>query len=197
MAAQPAGAETVVTVTVADEAGLEPLARAVVGCLPAGAFVALSGDLGAGKTTFVKAVAAAAGIDPAEIVSPTFGLVHEHSLPQSAARASAPERSLIHADMYRLITADDLRELGWEDAVGRGLWTFVEWPERIAAALPHDRLDVEIAVLSPEARAFTLTARGPRHAPVVAALRPPALPSRATGVGSAACDSGPPPPFST
>jgi len=155
-----------VTVRVADEAALVPLAEAVVRALPDRAFVALSGDLGAGKTAFVKAVAAAAGLDPADVVSPTFGLIHVHP------RATADAPPLVHADMYRLSGPADLRETGWEEAVAGPAWVFVEWPERIAPALPADRLDVAIAIDAPTARTFTLTSRGPIHRRVVARLAP-------------------------
>ena len=149
------------SITIADETALAPLATALAAALPDRAFVALSGDLGAGKTTFVKAFAAAVGIDPAEVVSPTFGLVHEH-----------PSRvgTLLHADMYRLAGADDLHEVGWQDAVARATWVFVEWPERIAAALPTDRLDVAITIDSPTARTITFTGHGPAHDSAIARL---------------------------
>ena len=149
------------TIDVPDEAALAPVARALLAALPRGGFVALSGDLGAGKTTFVKAFAAAAGIDPAEVVSPTFGLIHVHA---------GPRGRLLHADLYRLADVADLHETGWDDAVAAADWAFAEWPERIAAALPADRLDVTLAITGPTARRFTFTARGPAHAPVVEAL---------------------------
>lgn len=147
-----------VTVSIADEAELEPLARRLVSLLPRPAFVALHGDLGAGKTTFVKACAARAGIDPGEVISPTFGLVHEHV---------GTDATLLHADMYRLMGPDDLHELGWGDAVARATWAFVEWPERIADALPPDRLDVTITIDSPTARTFRFVGRGAAHAAAV------------------------------
>jgi tRNA threonylcarbamoyladenosine biosynthesis protein TsaE len=148
-------------VPVADEQALPALAAALAAALPAPSFVALRGDLGAGKTTFVKAVAAAAGIDPAEVVSPTFGLIHEHV---------GPRGRLVHADMYRLTGPDELAETGWDDAVGRATWVFLEWPERLGPALPAERLDVTIGIDGPTARTFTLTAHGPGATAVVDAL---------------------------
>lgn len=187
-----------ITLHVANEAALAGLAQALVACLPHGAFVALTGDLGVGKTTFVKAVAAAAGIDPATVVSPTFGLIHEYALPPAAGvAAQAMHRRLVHADMYRLTAGEDVRETGWEEAVAAAWWTFVEWPERIASALPADRLDLEIVIVGPEARDFLFTARGPRHAAAVEMLRSLALPSPAVRVGSPTCDSPLRPPRST
>jgi tRNA threonylcarbamoyl adenosine modification protein YjeE len=149
------------SITIADEAALTPLAIALAAALPDRAFVALSGDLGAGKTTFVKALAAAIGIDPAEVVSPTFGLVHSHA---------GAGRRLVHADMYRLTAAGDLHEIGWDDALAGPGWALVEWPERIAAALPADRIDVAIRIDSPTGRTFTFTGRGPAHEAAVARL---------------------------
>jgi tRNA threonylcarbamoyl adenosine modification protein YjeE len=149
------------TVAVADEAALGPFAESLLAVLPRPAFVALYGDLGAGKTTLVKAFAAAVGIDPAEVVSPTFGLVHEHASPQGL---------LLHADLYRLIGPDDLHELGWHDALARATWAFVEWPERIAAALPAARLDIWITIDTPTSRSLRLSPRGPAHAAAVQRL---------------------------
>lgn len=147
---------------VPDEAALPRLAAACAAALPARAFISLHGDLGAGKTTFVKAVAAACGIDPAEVVSPTFGLIHIHH---------GTTCRMVHADMYRLPDAADLHETGWDDAITPPSRVFVEWPERITAALPADRLDVTIAIDGPTVRTFSFTATGPAHEPVVARLR--------------------------
>ncbi|MFM7207995.1 MAG: tRNA (adenosine(37)-N6)-threonylcarbamoyltransferase complex ATPase subunit type 1 TsaE [Planctomycetaceae bacterium] len=149
------------TVAVADETSLGGFAHRLVAALPRPAFVTLHGDLGAGKTTLVKAVAAALGIDPAGVVSPTFGLVHEHVTPVGL---------LLHADLYRLPGSDDLQELGWHDAVARAAWVFVEWPERAGRVLPADRLDIAIEIHSPTSRTLRLIARGPRHAAAIGSL---------------------------
>lgn len=159
-----------VSITVADEAGLAPIASALVASLPPQACIAIHGDLGAGKTTFVKAIAAAAGIDPTDVVSPTFGLIHEH-------RSAGPGKPvhLVHADLYRLAGPEELRETGWDDATAARpdarTWTFVEWPERIASLLPADRLDLVIKIVSETGRTLAFTSRGAAHAPVIPALR--------------------------
>lgn len=150
------------TIAIATEEALGPLAAALVGALPSAAFIALRGDLGAGKTTFVKAVAAAAGIDPVEVVSPTFGLIHVHW---------GPHGRFFHADMYRLGDPGELLETGWDDAIAGDAWVFLEWPERIGAALPADRLEIEIRITSPTGREFVCTSHGPRHDVVVESLR--------------------------
>jgi tRNA threonylcarbamoyl adenosine modification protein YjeE len=152
-------------VHVPDEEALGRLAARVAAALPQRAFVALEGDLGAGKTTFVKHVAAASGIDPADVVSPTFGLIHAHE---------GPHGRLVHADFYRLSSDAELRETGWEDALagepGRGCHVFVEWPRRISAELPAERLDLAITIDSETGRTLTFTAHGTAHEPFIKAL---------------------------
>jgi tRNA threonylcarbamoyl adenosine modification protein YjeE len=160
-AAPPPSATASLTVHVDDETALRAFAARLVKALPPRAFVALEGELGAGKTTLVKGIAAAAGIPPDEVVSPTFGLIHEHA---------APGVRLVHADLYRLADVAELRETGWEDAVAKPGWVCVEWPSRVATALPADRLDIGITIDSPTARTLHIASRGPAHAPVVAAL---------------------------
>jgi len=159
------GRPNTVVVVVADESGLTPIADALLVSLPSRAFLSLDGDLGAGKTTFVKALAAAAGIVAAEVVSPTFGLIHLHALP-----AGHPAERLVHADLYRLGGCDDLIELGWEELLTAPGWVAAEWATRIGDALPIDRLDVAIGIVSEASRPFIFTASGPRHLPAIAAL---------------------------
>lgn len=156
-------------IPIADETALGGFAKALAATLPDQAFVALYGDLGAGKTTLVKAVAAAVGIDPVAVVSPTFGLIHEHT-----AAGCSRDLRLVHADLYRLGGVAELRETGWDDCVaarpGQVVWVFVEWPERMAAALPADRLDIVITIVSETARTLALTSRGPAHDRVIRGL---------------------------
>lgn len=163
---------TTATIPISDEAALAGFATRFAEVLPPNVFVALSGDLGAGKTTLVKYIAAAVGIDPAEVVSPTFGLMHEYTPPGGPLGPGGivPSR-IVHADMYRLTGIDDLAETGWEDAIAAPCHVFVEWPERIASALPEHRIDLAIAIMAPEERMLTLTGRGTEHARVVEALR--------------------------
>jgi tRNA threonylcarbamoyladenosine biosynthesis protein TsaE len=97
-------------------------AAGVAAGLDAGSIVLLSGELGAGKTAFVRGLAAGLGIDPAEVTSPTFTLVHEY------AGGRLP---LIHVDLYRLERAE-LDDIGLdEELAGRGVLA-IEWPERLS-----------------------------------------------------------------
>lgn len=162
----------IAAIAVADEAALGRLAVRVAAILGDCSFVTLAGDLGAGKTTFVKALAAAVGIEPAEVTSPTFGLIHVYeppSAPGAPDESHGPAR-LVHADMYRLTDPGELAETGWGDAIAGDAWVLVEWPERIAAALPAERIDVALEITGPTARVLTFTGRGSAAAAIVGRL---------------------------
>lgn len=115
--------------------------------LRAGDVVALSGDLGAGKTTLTRSIVAALGIDPAIVSSPTFVLINIYPNP------GGPD--VAHADAYRLGSAEDLDSLGWERVANNDHIVIVEWPERIEGALPESRWRVEIHH-APEGRSVRL-----------------------------------------
>lgn len=90
--------------------------------LPAGSVVAFTGDLGAGKTAFVRGMARGLGIEE-RVTSPTFTIVNEYE---------GGSRPLFHFDLYRLYDADELFDIGWEDYLVRGGICAVEWSERAA-----------------------------------------------------------------
>lgn len=112
--------------------------------------VALSGDLGAGKTTFVQAVAAHFGI-PEPITSPTFVIEKVYEC------ASGPFKRLIHIDAYRLRGEHDLGILGWHELLAEpSNLVFVEWPERVADAIPSYAIRIAIGHIDAESRALTI-----------------------------------------
>ena len=98
--------------------------------------IALFGGLGMGKTAFVRALAEGLGMDPNEISSPTFAIVHEHE--------GKNGKMLYHFDMYRVESWDDLYSTGFFDYLGRGV-VVTEWSENIEGALPEERIDIEIS----------------------------------------------------
>ncbi len=102
--------------------------------LEPGAVVAFTGDLGAGKTAFTRGLARGLGI-PDRITSPTFTIVNEYE---------GGRLPLFHFDMYRLGSADELFDIGWEDSLRRGGVCAVEWSENIADALEEDAVRVDI-----------------------------------------------------
>ncbi len=128
------------TVTLANEQATQRLAMDVAAALEPGDLVTLSGDLGAGKTTFARAlIRYLAGDDTIEVPSPTFTLLQTYDLPRFP---------LVHADLYRLSGAAELAELGFDD-LPAGAVVLMEWPDRAAGFLPPDRLDIAFT-LSPE-----------------------------------------------
>ena len=107
------------------EAETRAIAAALAPTLTPGAVVLLSGDLGAGKTAFVRGLAEGLGIDPDEVTSPTFTLVHEYR---------GGRLPLIHVDLYRLDRAE-LDEVGLDQDLAATGVTAVEWSERLLRSI--------------------------------------------------------------
>ena len=113
--------------------------------IPDGTVVAMYGELGAGKTAFVRGMARGMGLD-CRVNSPTFTIVNEY----------LGERTLLHFDMYRLGGADELWDIGWDDYLERGAVCAVEWSENVAGAFTGDELTVLIEKLSDTDRRITI-----------------------------------------
>lgn len=119
-----------------DEAALAALARELAQYVTSGDCIALRGDLGAGKTTFARALIRALLDDPKhDVPSPTFALRQDYE----SARGS-----IVHFDLYRIQDARDLEELGFDEALATAI-TIVEWPERAENILPADRLELVLS----------------------------------------------------
>ena len=121
------------------------IAAAWAASLQPGAVVLLSGDLGAGKTAFVRGLAQGLGIDPGDVTSPTFTLVHEYR---------AGRLPLIHVDLYRLDSAD-LDEIGLDENLASHGVTAVEWAERLSRPIAG-ATRVGIADRGGDARVITI-----------------------------------------
>jgi N-acetylmuramate 1-kinase len=120
-----------------DEQATQRLAVDIANSLEPGDLVTLSGDLGAGKTTFARALIRYLAGDPAlEVPSPTFTLLQGYELPRFP---------LVHLDLFRLSGPAELAELGFDDPP-EGAVVLIEWPDRAAGALPADRLDVALTL---------------------------------------------------
>lgn len=113
----------------------EKIGAAIGKIIPAGTVLAYRGDLGAGKTAFTRGLARGLGFTDA-VTSPTYTIVNEYL---------GGRLPLFHFDMYRLSSADDLFDIGWEDYLDRGGVCAVEWSENVREALPPDAVTVTIA----------------------------------------------------
>ncbi|MBZ0229220.1 MAG: tRNA (adenosine(37)-N6)-threonylcarbamoyltransferase complex ATPase subunit type 1 TsaE [Bauldia sp.] len=132
------------TLELPDEAATVSLAEDIAACLSPGDVVALSGGLGAGKTTLARALIRVVADDPdLEVPSPTFTLVQTYDLGRLA---------LAHFDLYRLSSPDELEEIGLDEALADGA-ALVEWPERAGHHLPPDRLDIALEIAGTGRRA--------------------------------------------
>lgn len=126
-----------------------------------GAVIGLDGDLGAGKTCFVKGLAVGLGIDEDAVVSPTFTLITEHG------RGKIP---LYHIDLYRLEGAE-VEEVGIEEYLsGLGV-TAIEWFRFLPAGMVEQYLSVSFSLTGEDKRELTLTPHGERYEQVVRALQ--------------------------
>ena len=141
-------------VTLANEQATERFVADIATALEPGDLVTLSGDLGAGKTTFARAMIRHLAGDPQiQVPSPTFTLMQLYELPRFP---------VVHADLYRLDAPGELQELGFDD-LPEGAVVMMEWPDRAAGFLPPDRLDIAFTLapqLGPEHRNVRVTGHG-------------------------------------
>ena len=145
-----ASAEARFSLRLADEAATARLAEDIAAILRPGDLVALSGGLGAGKTTLARALLRALAAEPAlEVPSPTFPLRIDHALPRF---------DVVHADLYRLTDSDELTEIGLDEALANCA-VLVEWPERLPPDLTANRLDLALA-LEGDGRRVEMSAAG-------------------------------------
>jgi tRNA threonylcarbamoyladenosine biosynthesis protein TsaE len=137
----------------------QALGEALGRLLRPGHVLGLSGEMGAGKTAFAQGVAAGLGVTE-PVSSPTFALVHEYQ----------GRMPVWHLDTYRIGSPDELIDLSWDDLLAGGGVLLVEWPERIAAAMPADRLDVTITYGEGDGRTLELQPHGERMRDLLNAL---------------------------
>ncbi len=121
-------------VSLADEAATEALGQALAPLVRRGDAICLTGPLGAGKSTLARALVRALTTPDEEVPSPTFTLVQTYD---------APQFTLAHFDLYRLVDPDEAYEIGLDEALEDGA-ALIEWPERLEGHLPAQRLDIEL-----------------------------------------------------
>jgi tRNA threonylcarbamoyladenosine biosynthesis protein TsaE len=126
-------------------------AKEIAALLAPGTVIALHGDLGAGKTTFVQGLGFALGV-ARPVTSPTFTLSTEYH---------TPHFKLVHMDLYRLSGPDDLLPIGYPEYLETGAVVAVEWPERAGDLIPPDALHVTFSLTDdPETRTIAVVRAG-------------------------------------
>jgi tRNA threonylcarbamoyladenosine biosynthesis protein TsaE len=137
----------------ADEATTKAIGAALAGLLDPGDVVGLAGDLGAGKTRLVQGAAAALGVDD-PVLSPTFMLLREYD----------GELPVHHVDAYRLAGPVELEDLGLDEVLPPDAVAFVEWADRVAAALPESWLELVLHIRDDDTREVDVRPHGPAWA---------------------------------
>ncbi|QIX63246.1 tRNA (adenosine(37)-N6)-threonylcarbamoyltransferase complex ATPase subunit type 1 TsaE [Hymenobacter sp. BT18] len=135
-------------VDIPDVAALPAAAAQVRAFLAGHSIVCFEGEMGAGKTTFIKALCASLGVRE-EVSSPTFSLVNEYR--------DAQDRPIYHFDFYRLNSPEEALEIGALEYFDSGYLCLIEWPSRIEPLLPNDRLLLTLSVTGPSARELIIT----------------------------------------
>jgi tRNA threonylcarbamoyladenosine biosynthesis protein TsaE len=130
---------------------LEAWGEAVGRSTPPPLFIALRGDLGAGKSVLARAIARGAGVQQV-MPSPTFNLLYRYE--------AAPAVDVVHVDLYRLERAEDVHALGWRELGAAHEIVLVEWPERAEPLLPPDRWDIVLRTAGEGVREMQVSRHG-------------------------------------
>ncbi len=133
-------------IIIKDLKDIDRAAKEFLDIIPEDAVVAFYGVMGAGKTTFTKAICRALGV-PDSVNSPTFTIINEYR-----TREGKP---VFHFDFYRINKIEEAYDIGFEEFIESGHLCLIEWPEKIEQILPDNCLKVQISVLEDESREVT------------------------------------------
>ena len=124
---------------------IEEAARAFVAAVSDHRIIAFYGSMGAGKTTFIRALCKVLGVE-SQVTSPTFAIVTEYTI-------TGPESSpVFHFDFYRIRRMEEAMDIGFEDYLCSGHWCLIEWPELVEPLLPEETLSVHLSVAPDDSR---------------------------------------------
>jgi tRNA threonylcarbamoyladenosine biosynthesis protein TsaE len=156
------------TVALPSRTATEAFGRIIGRSLAGGETLALSGELGAGKTALVRGIATGLGTPSNYVTSPTFVLIHEYEgrLP------------LIHVDLYRLRSVTEAHGIGLHEYFQGNIVTAIEWADKFPELLPADRLELTLQHHTPATRTARILAYGPRAGALLTALKQAARPRR-------------------
>ena len=136
------------TITIKDLDHIEDAAREFIGQMGDDTVFAFYGKMGAGKTTFIKALCKLLGVED-EVNSPTFAIINEY-------RSATTAELIYHFDFYRIKKLEEVYDLGYEDYFYSGALCFIEWPELVEELLPLDAIKVTITENGDGTRTITL-----------------------------------------
>lgn len=136
------------TITIKDLDHIQEAAREFIGQMGDDTVFAFYGKMGAGKTTFIKALCKLLGVED-EVNSPTFAIINEY-------RSETTAELIYHFDFYRIKKLEEVYDLGYEDYFYSGALCFIEWPELVEELLPLDAKKVTITENSDGSRTITL-----------------------------------------
>lgn len=126
-------------IRIPDIASLPAAAKDFISLMGDQTVYAFHGEMGVGKTTFIRALVEQLGVDPEEANSPSFSIINEY-------RSDTTAELIYHFDLYRLESVEEALEIGVEDYFDSGALCLLEWPERIEPLLPDDTVIVKIEV---------------------------------------------------
>jgi len=129
----------------------QDIGRVIANSIQPGLVIGMNGDLGAGKTNLVQAIADGLGVVDEEVNSPTFVIIQEY----------AGRIPICHMDAYRLESHDEFLALGADELLGADNVCLIEWADRVADVLPLDRLTIELSVTGESSRRLKLVPSGP------------------------------------
>ena len=130
-------AQKIINIKTIDQ--LPEAAREFVGLMGDETVFTFTGEMGAGKTTFIAALCRALGVDDDEANSPSFAIANEY-------RSDTTAELIYHFDLYRLDTLEEVMDIGFEDYLDSGALCLIEWPEKVLDILPDDTVHVNIKV---------------------------------------------------